>query len=95
MIRPLATLAFAAAFLAAGALAPVAGVAESKTPLTGSDSRNVTVLEKNRPADQARTLRRRSMRRRMSFTASPAEWPGENGTGCASTCMNHPPPLAM
>ncbi|HEX2430988.1 MAG TPA: hypothetical protein VHK03_09530 [Aestuariivirgaceae bacterium] len=47
MIRPLATLAFAAAFLAAGALAPVAGVAESKTPLTGSDSRNVTVLEKN------------------------------------------------
>ena len=48
MIRPLATLAFAAAFLAAGALAPVAGVAESKTPLTGSDSRNVTVLEKNR-----------------------------------------------
>ena len=49
MIRPLATLAFAAAFLAAGALAPVAGVAESKTPLTGSDSRNVTVLEKNQP----------------------------------------------
>jgi hypothetical protein len=47
MIRPLATLAFAAAFLTAGALAPVAGVAESRTTLAGSDSRNVTILEKN------------------------------------------------
>jgi hypothetical protein len=47
MIRPLATLALVTAFLAAGALAPVAGVAESKTTLTGSDSRNVTILEKN------------------------------------------------
>jgi hypothetical protein len=47
MIRPLATLVFATAFLAAGALAPVAGVAESKPTLSGSTGPNVTVLEKN------------------------------------------------
>ena len=47
MNRPLAALVLAASFLAAGALAPVAGVAQSKTTLTGSESRNVTVLEKN------------------------------------------------
>jgi hypothetical protein len=47
MFRPIATLALAAAFMAAGALAPVARVAESKPTLTGSESRNVTVLEKN------------------------------------------------
>jgi hypothetical protein len=44
MSRPLATLALTMAFLAAGALAPVA---ESKPTLTASDSRNVTILEKN------------------------------------------------
>jgi len=47
MFRPIATLALAAAFMAAGALAPVARVAESKPTLIGSESRNVTVLEKN------------------------------------------------
>ena len=47
MSRPLATLALTTAFLAAGALAPVARVAESKTTLTASESRNVTILEKN------------------------------------------------
>jgi hypothetical protein len=47
MSRPLATLALTMAFLAAGALAPVARVAESKPTLTASDSRNVTILEKN------------------------------------------------
>jgi hypothetical protein len=47
MSRPLATLALTVAFLAAGALAPVAQVAESNATATGSDSRNVTVLEKN------------------------------------------------
>src|SRR4029453_6970025 len=51
--------------------------------------------EKPSLADQARTLRHRPMRRGMSFTASPAKWSGETGPGCASTCMNHPPPLAM
>ena len=44
MSRPLATLALTMAFLAAGALAPVA---ESNTTLTASESRNVTILEKN------------------------------------------------
>jgi hypothetical protein len=47
MSRPLATLALTTAFLAAGALAPVVRVAESKPTITGSESRNVTVLEKN------------------------------------------------
>ena len=47
MSRPLATLALTAAFLAAGALAPVARVAESKPTLSSSEDRNVTVLEKN------------------------------------------------
>src|SRR5690349_6959564 len=51
--------------------------------------------EKPSLADQAQTLRRRPMRRGMSFTASPAQWSGETGPGCASTCMNHPPPIAM
>jgi hypothetical protein len=44
MFRPLATLALATAFMAAGALAPVA---QSKPTLSGAESRNVTVLEKN------------------------------------------------
>jgi hypothetical protein len=47
MFRSLATLALATAFMAAGALAPVARVAESKPTLSGAESRNVTVLEKN------------------------------------------------
>jgi hypothetical protein len=47
MSRPLATFALTAAFLAAGAFAPLPGVAGSKAPVASSTVRNVTVVEKN------------------------------------------------